>query len=158
MGNYKNLETEFIERTLRLISQYESQMHRYPFEEQYNYTLLINSLLGIIVMPKERTIGYLPNNRLTKDLLQDMGIINSQFHDNYSNLRSLIIKLRHCIAHFSISFESEGDDFLINKILFKDVENNDEILVASFIPEELLSFIRYYGNWIIYNIQKYQLD
>lgn len=69
MGNYKNLETEFIERTLRLVSQYESLMHKYPFEEQYNYTLLINSLLGVIVMPKERTIGFLPNDRLTKDLL-----------------------------------------------------------------------------------------
>ncbi|WGQ13782.1 HEPN family nuclease [Sphingobacterium faecium] len=158
MGNYKNLETEFIERTLHLISQYESQMNRYPFAEQYNYTLLINCLLGIIVLPKEKTIRFLPNDRLTIGLLKDMGIKESQINSNIKDLRSLVIQLRHCIAHFDISFESEGDDFLINKILFKDEENGAEILVASFIPEELLSFIRYYGNWVIYNIRKYQLE
>jgi len=158
MGNYKNLETEFIERTLHLISQYESQMHKYPFAEQYNHTLFINCLLGVVVLPKERTISFLPNNRLTKELLQNMGIIQSQFHENYTDIKSLVIKLRHCIAHFSFEFESESDDFLINKILFKDTENNSEILVASFIPSELLSFIRYYGNWVISNIRQHQLE
>ncbi|MEI2272556.1 HEPN family nuclease [Sphingobacterium sp. ML3W] len=158
MGNYKNLETEFIERTLHLISQYESQLHKYSFAEQYNHTLLINCLLGVIVLPKERTIGFLPNSRLTRELLENMGIKESIIHDEYQDLRSLVIKLRHCIAHFSLSFESEGDDFLINRIHFKDYDNRTEIVIASFIPEELLNFIRYYGNWVISNIRKNQLE
>lgn len=38
MGNYRDLEYDFIERTLNLISQYEHMLHKYKFEEQYNYT------------------------------------------------------------------------------------------------------------------------
>jgi hypothetical protein len=53
MGNYRDLEYEFVERTLLLIAQYESMLHKFDFKEQYNYTLLINCLTGLIVMPKE---------------------------------------------------------------------------------------------------------
>jgi hypothetical protein len=54
MGNYHNIEREFVERTLQLIDQYYEVLDHYPFEEQFNYTLTINCLLGLIVMPKER--------------------------------------------------------------------------------------------------------
>lgn len=42
MGNYKNIEHDFIERTMNLIAQYEGIVHKYKFEEQYNFTLLLN--------------------------------------------------------------------------------------------------------------------
>ena len=42
MWNYKNLEYEFIERTLALIKQYKDVYPKFLFEEQYNHTLLIN--------------------------------------------------------------------------------------------------------------------
>jgi hypothetical protein len=58
MGNYKDLELEFIDRTIKLIDQYYAILDNYPFEEQFNYTLTINCLLGIIVMPKERIMSY----------------------------------------------------------------------------------------------------
>ncbi|MEW8347354.1 MAG: HEPN family nuclease [Candidatus Thiodiazotropha taylori] len=57
MGNYHDLEDEFVERTIRLIDQYYNVLGNYPFEEQFNYTLTINCLLGLIVMPKERIIS-----------------------------------------------------------------------------------------------------
>jgi hypothetical protein len=47
MGNYKDLEYKFVERTLLLIAQYESTLHKFDFKEQYNYTLLINCLTGL---------------------------------------------------------------------------------------------------------------
>ncbi len=73
MGNFKNLESEFIERTLKVIAQYEVRQKGYNFDEQYNPTLLINCLLGLIVLPKERTITYLPTDRLLNKLKTDMG-------------------------------------------------------------------------------------
>lgn len=36
MGNYKDIEVEFVERTLKLISQYESILNKFEFSEQYN--------------------------------------------------------------------------------------------------------------------------
>jgi len=157
MGNYKNIETEFIERTLHLISQYESILHQYNFEEQYNYTLLVNCLLGLIVLPKEKTISYLPKEFLGKELKKQMGINMSSFNSDIKDLKDLIIKLRNCIAHFDITFESKDEDeFLIDQIVFKDKELGEDYVVASFIPSELLSFIRYYSFWLISVIREHQ--
>jgi|SRR5690606_19905368 len=103
MGNYRNVDTDFIERTLELISQYESVLHKYEFDKQFNHTLLINCLLGLIVFPKERAIYYLPKERIDTQLLKDLGIVNSSFNPDIKELKSLIIALRHSIAHFDMN-------------------------------------------------------
>lgn len=156
MGNYKNIEIDFIERTLELIAQYEGLLHRYDFEQQYNHTLLINCLLGLIVFPKEKAISYLPKERITSKLKGDMGVINSTFNEEYKDLRSFIIALRHSIAHFNIEFESQTDDFLIDRMVFKDKDKGEGYIVASFLPSELLSFMRYYGGWFIDTVRRNQ--
>lgn len=158
MGNYKNVDTEFIERTIYLIEQYEQMMHKYEFNEQYNHTLLTNCLLGIIVFPKETSISFLPTDRITKKLKNDMGIFESYINENINNLRDLVISLRHSIAHFDIVFESQNNDFLIDRIVFKDKDKGDNYIIASFLPSELLSFIRYYGYWLIGNIRQYKKE
>ena len=147
MGNYRNIDTDFVERTLELISQYESILHRYDFDKQYNHTLLINCLLGLIVFPKELAIAYLPAEKITKELRESMGVNYSRFNPDIKDLRALIVALRHSIAHFDIHFESENDEFLIDTILFKDRNKGRDYVIASFIPSELLNFIRYYCNW-----------
>ena len=54
MGNYYQLEIDFVRRTLDLIEQYEHLKDQFPFEQQFNHTLLTNCLLGLIVLPKEK--------------------------------------------------------------------------------------------------------
>lgn len=41
MGNYSDFETDFVQRTLALIDQYNEMIEVLgkPFREQYNYTL-----------------------------------------------------------------------------------------------------------------------
>jgi hypothetical protein len=156
MGNYRNLEIDFIERTLELISQYEAMQYKLEFYKQYNYTLLINCLLGLVVFPKEKAISYLPKDRLTKKLREEMGINGSFINEEFADLKSLIVALRHSIAHFNIQFESNDDDFLIDRIVFKDSEKGEDYVVASFLPIELLSFIRYYGGWFVSTARKYK--
>lgn len=158
MGNYRNLEIDFIERTLNLISQYESILHRYEFEKQYNHTLLVNCLLGLIVFPKEKSITYLPNERITEKLKGEMGIEQSYINNDNMELKSLIVALRHSIAHFNIEFESNNDENLIDRIVFKDNDIDDNYIVASFVPVELLSFIRYYSGWFIKTVIKYKKE
>jgi len=69
----------------------------------------------------------------------------------------LIIALRHTIAHFDISFESnEPEEFLIDRIVFSDKEKGENYIVASFVPNELLSFMRYYGYWLVSIIRKHK--
>lgn len=119
MGNYKNIEIDFIERTLGLIAQYEGILHRYNFEQQYNHTLLINCLLGLVVFPKEKAISYLPKERITSRLKGDMGIFISTFNEEYTDLKSLIVALRHAIAHFN------------NEVYQKSLEKNYKGLFPS---------------------------
>lgn len=156
MGNYKNLEIDFIERTLELITQYEVRINEYDFDHQFNHTLLINCLLGLIVLPKEKIISFLPkHNLIDKKLKVEMGITNSSFNEDIKDLKELIIALRHTIAHFNIEFISNDDDFLIDQIQFKDHEKGADYVVACFVPNELLNFIRYYGSWLVSNIKEH---
>lgn len=158
MANYTNLEIDFVERTLELISQYEVIMHKHEFDKQYNHTLLTNCLLGLIVMPKERAITYLPKDRINNTLKGQMGISHSYFNEDYTDLKSLIIAIRHSIAHFNISFVSDPDSVLIDKIIFEDQEKGYDYIIASFVPSELLSFIRYYANWFLSIVKKYRTE
>lgn len=156
MGNYRNIETDFIERTLALISQYETDMHHYKFERQFNHTLLINCLLGLIVFPKEKVISFLPKHFLSEKLKVEMGIRNSVINTEITDLRDLIIALRHTVAHFDITFESKDDEFLIDHIIFRDKDKGNDYIVATFIPTELLGFTRYYATWLLSNIRIYK--
>lgn len=154
MGNYHDLEYEFVERTLHLISQYESLYHKYPFDEQYNYTLLINCLTGLIVMPKERTVSSIPGDRLLSSIKTEMGLKNTVINSDVTNLRDLIVALRHCVAHFSIEVKSHDADFLVDEIIFYDNQKGQGYAVAKFKAPELLPFVRYYGSWLLSNMKK----
>jgi len=156
MGNYKDLEFEFIERSLALISQYEGIATGFDFKEQYNYTLLINCLLGLIVMPKERIISYIPQERLTQEFKKGIGLENSKVNGDIKNLKELIIALRHSIAHFDIKVESHNKKFLIDEIVFMDNSNSRDYEIVRFKANELLPFINYYSGWLMDNLKKYR--
>lgn len=155
MGNYHNIEREFIERTMKLLAQYEDILPNYPFEEQYNYTLTINCLLGLIVMPKARIISHISTVRLTRDFRMEMGLEHSQIADNIRTLRELIQRLRNAIAHFDIEVISEDDRNLVDWIKFKDGQN-DGALIAEFRASEIVPFLRYYSKYLIDNMDQYR--
>lgn len=63
MGNYSDFETDFVQRTLALIDQYNEMIEVLgkPFREQYNYTLTLNCLLVLSCYRKrERSLSCLP--------------------------------------------------------------------------------------------------
>lgn len=148
MGNYKNIEHDFVDRTMQLISQYESILHRYQFEDQLNYTLLINCLLGVIVMPKERVFNHIPNHPITDQLKLEMGLFETTINIRYTDLISLIKDLRHAVAHFSIDIKSNDENRLIDRIIFRRSDAYGGEAVVDFSSKELLPFIRYYSAWL----------
>lgn len=153
MGNYSDFEYDFIDRTLAVISQYESNLHKYEFKEQYNYTLLLNCLTGLIVMPKERIIDVIPKDRLITDMKKQMGLHDTQVNSEITTVKDLVVQMRHCVAHFSIRIESENDELLIDKIVFYDEERGPGYIVATFKAPELLPFVRYYADWLKSNLE-----
>lgn len=155
MGNYHDLETDFVERTLKLIDQYHAVLNNYSFTEQFNYTLTINCLLGLIVMPKERVITFIPTTRITDDLRADLGLQDSVLGEHITSLRTLIQALRHAVAHFDIKVFSDSDEQLIDWIEFNDTEHGNR-LVARFRAQELWPFLQYYTNCLLENMKLYR--
>jgi len=153
MGNYKNLENDFVQRTMELIAQYESIVYKFEYKNQYNYTLLINCLLGLVVLPKEKSLTYLPSNLLDEKLKKEMGLHHSIINSKYNTISKLIVALRHSISHFNIQVISDLDDeFAIDQIIFEKDYNQTKIHVATFRANELLPFLRYYASWLLSEI------
>jgi hypothetical protein len=157
MGNYRNFELEFVQRTLALITQYEGFIYTQPFERQYNYTLLVNCLLGLIVMPKEKSFTYLPKERLTNEMKKEMGLMDSIVNEEITTLQDLIISLRHSIAHFDFEINSNDENFLFDEIIFNNNYNKKGGCIAVIKASEFLPFLRYYSTWLIHNLQLNQV-
>ncbi len=154
MGNYHQLEIDFVKRTLALIDQYEGFKDCFPFDEQYNHTLLVNCLLGLIVLPKEKIFSYVPKTRIALiKTLKDSGIHRSIFNPAIKDTCELFGRLRNAVAHFDIEFVSETPENLIDKIIFRDVEA--DILVATFYSDEFLKFIKFYAATLLKNMDEH---
>ena len=156
MGNYKEIETEFIERTLKLIEQYYDGLEdKYHYEKQFNYTLILNCMLGLIIMPKEKVISYIPTERLTTEYKNKIGLEVSEIHEDIKTLKELIQRLRNSIAHFNIKVISEDENNRIDWIHFIDSENGKKLLVR-FRANEILPFLKYYSSCLLKNISNYK--
>lgn len=108
MGNFIDLYHDFIERTLALVEQYDEVQEFYPFDEQYNHTLLINCLLGLAVVPHEKIINFAPKEKIQIVKARE-GFVNSTFDASIKDTVDLIVEVRHCAAHFNIEFQSIDD-------------------------------------------------
>lgn len=155
MGNYHKIERDFIERTMKLIAQYEGDLDKYDFKEQFNYTLIINCLLGLIIMPKQRVISYIPKDRLTEDFKKQIGLNQSWIDNEIKTLRELVKRLRNPTAHFDIDVISEDDENRIDWIEFKDDKDGGRS-IAKFRASEILPFLNYYSACLMENIDKYR--
>ncbi|MGR5130625.1 HEPN family nuclease [Photobacterium swingsii] len=150
MGNYTDIETEFIERTLRLIEQYNELIAELEFDEQLNYTLTINCLLGLIVMPKERLVTSISNELLSEAYLRDLGLEHSTIGEGITRFRELILQLRNSIAHFMIEVESETNEFLVDYLVFRHRNGN---LVARIKANEIVPFLNFYCQNLLQNLR-----
>jgi hypothetical protein len=154
MGNYNNLELDFIERTIRLIDQYTDMIQELEFDEQLNYTLTINCLLGLVIMPKERAITFIPKLPLNQESRKVMGLFESEIDESIEDLQELIKHLRHSIAHFDIGVISTCQNNLVDFIVFKGTGKQPAI-IAKFSAPEIYPFLQYYTKVLSDNLRKH---
>lgn len=148
MGNFYHLEMEFIQRTLALLDQYDDQKHNFPFEKQYNHTLLTNCLLGLVVLPKEKIFEHIPDQPL--NTLLDYGIVESYINPDFASTKIFFRRLRNAVAHFGIEFLSATPDYLIDRIRFTDVVGG--VLIAEFTAAEFPVFIKFFAHTLLENM------
>lgn len=92
----KQFERDFTKRTLEIVRDYQGER---------DATLLINCLLGLLIVPQQRSYQRIPEEPLDK--LKEWGIspesIQSFGGDRKQNLRQLVRSLRNAAAHFRIT-------------------------------------------------------
>lgn len=153
MGNYVDFEQDFTMRTMLLLEQYQEEVvAKKPFFEQFNYTLLLNCLLGLVVMSKEKVLSAIHTDRLTEGLKLKMGIADSELPGPEMTLRGFIKKLRHSIAHFDIEVVSTDEQNKFDFIRFKETDNQQ--VFASFVANEIYPFLRYYTDCLHRNLDQ----
>lgn len=122
---YNILERDFIDRTFKIIEQYDqyivSQTNQ---EEKYEVTLLINCLLGLLIIPNEKLFNAVPP--LPIDQLTDWGLQSNFVHEwgkrplkeiklkvaDWYTLVELVYQLRNSVAHTRFKPTGDGKDIL----------------------------------------------
>lgn len=108
--NYESVIRDFAQRTrtnLRTIEDFRASGGK-----AYEVTQLVNSMLGLLVFPRERFIDQIPETSL--DDLEAAGWPVPKVVGEFPqarDLRQLIRYLRNAIAHFNIEIYWRKDSF-----------------------------------------------
>jgi len=104
---YEDVIRDFAERTRKNLRAIEHLLA--DGEEVYEVTQLVNSMLGLLVFPREEFIDRIPETSLIDLKRKGWPIpkVRSGF-PQISNLKELVRYLRNAIAHFNIEFIGDG--------------------------------------------------
>jgi hypothetical protein len=149
-GSYKEIyEIEFITRTRKIINDYNKR------KNGYKLTLLLNCLVGLIILPDQRTeYGKPPLWEIEIDqipIFQNAKISPKWSNNNKHTLEQFIRKLRNGIAHQNIEPINRNNHFVGVKIWNVNQQNIIDCEVkfdrhtlhefASFIADQYLHHI-----------------
>lgn len=98
MSFNSDFENAFMKRSLELVQQYQGP---------YDATILLNCLLGLLIVPKQKCLKAIPLDPIenlkewgiSPSSIEEFGKTNSQDEDSH-NLRGLVWRLRNAVAHF----------------------------------------------------------
>ena len=108
---YKNVIEDFVARTRHNL-HYIRETARAQSDDGdsgatvYEFTQLVNSMLGLLVFPQERFFDSIPTTPLRE--LEEAGWpsirVSDGFPDTVDNLKDLMRYLRNAVAHFNMQF------------------------------------------------------
>lgn len=113
----KEFVADFVHRTKENISH-----GHHPNE----ITQLINSLIGLLVLPKERYYRNIRNDMIDRILLTHLrqGVDIPTAACNHS-LKYIVRRMRNAIAHFNIECKVDKHTRQIDHIVFKDFDDGN---------------------------------
>ena len=146
---YQDLVRDFAERTKKNLEAIEHLLRQ--GKEVYEITQLINSMLGLLVFPREEFVSRIPKTPLT-DLHRD-GWPTPKVIDGFprvKHLRELVRYLRNAIAHFNIEFISNSDRQISGVRLWNtDPRTNTKTWEAELNPEDLRNIAERFTDLIL---------
>ena len=134
---YEDLEKDFINRTYEIIQQYNA--FEISKEKKFETTLLINCLLGLIILPKEKLLQKIENAKIADVIIFNKDVF---VNEDIKSMRDLIFNLRHAIAHFDISATSDNDRD-INLLTFKNIKKDPNYIVLKIDIDNMYKLVTY---------------
>jgi hypothetical protein len=135
----KSIEKEFVDRTLHILENYHGP---------YGVTLLVNCLLGLIVLPKERDFNHFSHDKALR--LHDLGVEDGDIltwgtiKEEKRNAARFLRCMRNSIAHIHIeSISAEGE---IDSLRFVDKSGFEAVLGIEKIRKMVNRFAAYLAN------------
>jgi hypothetical protein len=136
-----NFERSFSEHTLIIVNEYSGQ---------YDATLLINCLLGLLVVPKETVLNAIPETPLSElaswgiepASIKATGTSRRSSDPDPNTLRGLVANLRHSVAHFRIQPVPKKGDVVAFE--FKNDRGLDAVISIS----ELRDFVTQLSDYL----------
>ena len=104
---YEAVVADFADRTrqnLRALEELQTQGHRV-----FEVTQLVNSMLGLLVFPREEFVGSIPKIRVAELQAQGWPVPKTRpGFPEVPDLNELVRYLRNAISHFNIEFIGDG--------------------------------------------------
>ena len=145
-GDSINFEKEFIQRTKENICALEE------VESSYDVTQFINSMLGLLIIPKEKHYKQLEDSMIDSTLLRK---VKSRCHPA-GDLQYIVRRLRNAVSHGHLKFEAEkhsdgtiGDE--IKRITFRDEDKigSGGVFTAKLEVDLLKKFVLAFADAIL---------
>lgn len=132
-GSVDNVMSEYIDRTienLRIIEETTSK------QGSYEVTQLINSFVGLLILPKEKIFDGIDDSYVSDETLNQLKKYICCSKEE-KNLKNIIRHLRNGVAHFNMKFSGSGR---IEEIEIKDRENFKATFDIKFLKSFILEF------------------
>lgn len=107
MSSY-NAETDFITRTKTLLEQYDQNNSTRQSGDTYDVTLLLNCLIGLVIIPRERYTNKIPKIEVDGDwgIAKHIQVIKG----GKKTLKETVRHIRNSIAHGKVTPISEDSE------------------------------------------------
>ena len=116
-----DLEDEFIARTQKNLIAIECLKDKGG--EVYEVTQLLNSMLGLLIFPKERRLYEKIQPKSWDTMVEEGWPLPSEDYSHVSDLEQLITNMRNAVAHCNIELIPEHGE--ISSIEFKNFRQGD---------------------------------
>jgi len=154
--DYKELVKDFTKRTMSNLNAIDNLLEQQQKKGEkitvFETTQLINSCLGLIVIPKETWLDNIPETSLVE--LKADGWPIPELSDPSEawqdlTLRQLIKYLRNAIVHWNIEIIQDGENQICGLKMWNDHEENDSRVHESTLSvDDLRNFMGKFSDMI----------
>lgn len=153
MGYYTQQEFDFVQRTKKILQQYDSIDFSKNESEKYEITLLLNCFVGLLILPKEHWYDKLPKTEIDEE---GWGI-NPDFIENIEgdskSIQQVARRLRNSITHYRFKvFSNKKEE--IASIEFKDCDKGKSTFKSEIPIENIKLFLEKLSDWFLLEMKK----